>query len=126
VSTIPSRETSAVPQATGAAPVTAVASLDDRVRDLQRTVDKLNLIMTIIAAIAGLFAVMIVGGVITLISTISRYEVQIANLAKQLDKVDERLESFERGEGPLGAQIKRLQDQVDALQKERPSAKGGP
>jgi len=89
-------------------------------------VDRLNILVNIITGIAAVFGVTIMGGVLWLNATIARYEVQIATVSRQLEKLESRLESFEKGEGSYGQQLKRLQDQVDAMQKERGIGKPAP
>jgi hypothetical protein len=72
----------------------------DRLGELQRTVDKLNTIITIISSFAGVFGLAIIMGVLYVNSTIARYEVQIENLSTQLEKLESRLEAVEQGEEP--------------------------
>ncbi len=97
-----------------------------RLSELQRTVDRLELFVKIITGIAAFFGVTIMSGVLWLNATIARYEVEIATVSRQLEKLESRLGSFEKGEGPYGQQLKRLQDQVDAMQKERGTGKPAP
>ncbi|MBV8078367.1 MAG: hypothetical protein JO284_18295 [Planctomycetaceae bacterium] len=91
--------------------------LPDQFAELQRAVDRLNTIVTIVGSVASLFAVMIVGGIAWSIATLSRLDAQVAALLQRFDRLEKRLDDFELGGGPFGQQLKRLQEQVDALQK---------